>query len=64
MILSLVFDSKQQWQEFFYVCSAPLSPQWHIKDPGHCAESASSGLLLNMHTVYTLNLHHDSVTSG
>ena len=32
------------------VCSTPVLPQWHIKDPRHSAKSAGGRLHLNMHT--------------
>ena len=38
---------------FFGVCSNPLLPQWHIKDPGHSAKSAGGRLHLSMHTFLT-----------
>ena len=31
----------------------PLLPQWHVKDPGHSAKSASGRLHLNMHKPVT-----------
>ena len=34
----------------FGVCSTPVLPQWHVKDPGHSAKSAGGRLHLNMHT--------------
>ena len=37
----------------FGVCSTPLLPQWHIKDPGHSAKSAGGRLHLNSHTHLT-----------
>ena len=37
----------------FGVHSTPMLPQWHIKDPGHSAESAGNWLHLNMHTPVT-----------
>ena len=38
---------------FFGVCSTPVLPQWHVKDPRHSAESAGGRLHLNMHTPLT-----------
>ena len=35
------------------VCSTPLLPQWHIKDPSYSAKSAGNNLHLNMHTSLT-----------
>ena len=29
------------------VCSIPMSPQWHVKDPNHSAKSAGGRLQLN-----------------
>ena len=37
----------------FGVRSTPLLPQWHVKDPGHFAESADGRLHLNTHTPLT-----------
>ena len=38
----------------FGVRSTPVLPQWrHVKDPGHSAQSAGSGLHLNTHTPLT-----------
>ena len=37
----------------FGVCSTPVLPQWHVKDPGHSAKSAGGRLHLNMHTPLT-----------
>ena len=34
----------------FSVCSIPMLPQWHVKDPGHSAKSAGDRLHLNSHT--------------
>ena len=31
----------------------PVLPQWHVKDPGHTANSAGGGLHLTMHTPLT-----------
>ena len=33
--------------------SPPVSPQWHVKDPGHSAKSAGGRLHLNTHTALT-----------
>ena len=35
------------------VHSTPWLPQWHVKDPSHCAKSADDKLHLNMHTPLT-----------
>ena len=55
----------RSWGRFFFsrvsfVCwllfgvrSIPVLPQWHIKDPSHCAKSAGGRLHLNMHTPLT-----------
>ena len=37
----------------FGVRSTPVLPQWHVKDPGHSAKSASGGLHLNSHAPLT-----------
>ena len=37
----------------FGVCSTPVLPQWHVKDPGHSAKSAGGKLHLNTHTPLT-----------
>ena len=37
----------------FGVCSTPVLPQWHIKDPSHSAQSAGGRLHLNMRTPLT-----------
>ena len=37
----------------FGVRSTPVLPQWHVKDPGHSAKSASGRLHLNTHTPLT-----------
>ena len=37
----------------FGVRSTPVLPQWHVKDPGHSAESAGGRLHLNTHTPLT-----------
>ena len=37
----------------FGVRSTPVLPQWHVKDPGRSAKSASSRLHLNTHTPLT-----------
>ena len=37
----------------FAVRSIPVLPQWHVKDPGHCAKSAGGRLHLNTHTPLT-----------
>ena len=34
----------------FGVRSTPVLPQWHVKDPGHSAQSVGGRLLLNTHT--------------
>ena len=34
----------------FFVHSTPVSPQWHVKYPGHSAKSAGSRLHWNKHT--------------
>ena len=61
------FESRQEQQENFFlqsqlnfvcwllfgVCSTPMLPQWHIKDPSHCAKSADGRLHLNRHTPLT-----------
>ena len=35
------------------VRSTPMLPQWHVKDPGHSAQSADDKLHLNTHTPLT-----------
>ena len=35
------------------VHSTPVLPQWHVKDPGHSAKSASGRFHLNTHTSLT-----------
>ena len=59
------FNSRLERREFFLlqsyvlcwflfsVRSTPALPQWHIKDPGHSAESAGDRLHLNIHTPLT-----------
>ena len=37
----------------FGVCSIPMLPQWHVKDPSHSAKSAGGRLHLNMHKPLT-----------
>ena len=37
---------------YFGICSSPVLPQWHIKDPGHSAKSAGGRLQLNTHAPY------------
>ena len=37
---------------YFSICSTPVLPQEHVKDPGHSAKSAGSRLQLNTHTPY------------
>ena len=37
----------------FRVRSTPVLPQWHVKDPGHSANSAGGRLHLNTHTPLT-----------
>ena len=37
---------------YFGICSTPMLPQQHVKDPGHSAKSAGGRLQLNMHTPY------------
>ena len=37
----------------FGVRSTPVLPQWHVRDPGHSAKSASGRLNLNTHTPFT-----------
>ena len=37
----------------FGVCSTPVLPQWHVKFPGHSANSASGRLHLNTYTHLT-----------
>ena len=37
----------------FGVRSTPVSPQWHVKDPGHSAKIAGGRLHLNTHTPLT-----------
>ena len=41
------------YADLFVVCSTPVLPQWHVKDPGHSAKSAGGRLHLNMHTPLT-----------
>ena len=38
---------------FFSVRSAPVLPQWHVKDSGHSAKSAGGRLHLNTHSPLT-----------
>ena len=38
---------------FFSVCSSPVLPQWHVKDPGHSVKCAGGRLHLTMHTLFT-----------
>ena len=59
------FESQQElWENFFSrvnfvcwllfsVCSTPVLPQWHIKEPSHSAKSAGGRLHLNMHKTLT-----------
>ena len=47
------------WVNFLYwllfdVRSAPLLPQWQVKDPGHFAKSAGGRLYLNTHIPLTI----------
>ena len=35
--------------DLFGVHSIPMSPLWHVKDPGHSAKSAGGRLHLNTH---------------
>ena len=37
----------------FGVCSTRMLSQWHVKDPGHSAQSAGGRLHLNTHTPLT-----------
>ena len=37
---------------YFSICSTPMLPQQHVKDPGHSAKSADGRLQLNMHAPY------------
>ena len=37
---------------YFGICSTPVLPQEHLKDPGHSAKSAGDRLQLNTHTLY------------
>ena len=37
----------------FGVCSTPVLPQWHVKDPGHSAKSAGGRLRVNKQTPLT-----------
>ena len=37
---------------YFGICSTPMLPQQHVKDPGHSAKSAGGRLQLNTHTPY------------
>ena len=37
---------------YFGICSTPVLPQKHVKDPGHSAKSAGGRLCLNTHTPY------------
>ena len=37
---------------YFGICSTPVLPQQHVKDPGHSAKSASGRLQLNTHAPY------------
>ena len=34
------------------ICSTPVLPQQHVKDPSHSAKSAGGRLQLNTHTPY------------
>ena len=59
------FKSRQElWENFFSganfvcwllfgVCSIPVLPRWHVKDPCHSAKSAGGRLQLNTHTPLT-----------
>ena len=41
---------------YFGLCSTPVLPQQHVKDPGHSARSAGGGRLqLNMHACHFTN---------
>ena len=42
------------WLLLFGVRSAPVLPQWHVKDTGHSVKSAGGRLHLNTHTPLTL----------
>ena len=54
------FESRQERREVFFprvnfVCwllfivrSTPVSPQWHVKDPGHSVKSAVAGSILTL----------------
>ena len=37
---------------YFSIRSTPVLPQYHVKDPGHSANNAGSGLQLSMHAPY------------
>ena len=41
------------WWLLFGVRSTPVSPQWHVKNPGHSAKNAGGRLHLNTHTPLT-----------
>ena len=40
---------------YFGLCSTPVLPQQHVKDPGHSARSAGGRLQLNMHACHFTN---------
>ena len=46
-------QSKVSSRLLFGASSTPVLPQWHVKDPGHNAESTDDRLHLNTHTPLT-----------
>ena len=46
------YISFNMYPHYFGICSTPMLPQKHVKDPGHSAKSAGGRLQLNTHTPY------------
>ena len=49
---------------YFGICSTPVLPQYHVKDPGHSAKSAGGRLQLNTHAPYVCGFAWSDVTYG
>ena len=49
---------------YFGICSSPVLPQLHVKDPGHSAKSAGGRLQLNMHAPYICGFAWSNMVHG
>ena len=49
---------------YFGICSTPVLPQWHVKDPGHSAKGAGGRLKLNTYAPYVRGFASNDMVHG